>query len=590
MKNKILNLFIVAIVCCLLVSCNKEQKKDKIEYIPFKLDKEDNWGMLKPDGTVLFKDEFEGLPSFVVNGVFTVKDKNGLSVYRVSEKPKAIKGCEDLKDAGVMTEGIIPIVKKGERIKYVDINGKEKFTLNPYKNKEIIAVSSRFYDGLASFCNSDNKIGWINTSGKVVIEPKFDDISVQFNNGLAVAMKKEKDKEGKEKYVSYIIDKSGKEKKKLSSDTDVKSIYEDGRFIATIGEKEKRIVFLDKDGNITKKFASKVRKINKVTKDLYIYEDDNMKWGINNSKDETIIRAKYENLQYINDNKFLVEKDNGKFVIINKNDDKIKEFDDYEGMMYFEDLGIIIAGNRNDKIELINLEGELISKDDYFCEIQEENKGVLSDYFNVEELSNKITSYVSQQGIGNIKLGDNVSRLLSERTPYSYKNETSAIIYNSESGVEDGNKYHFSTYIYSDVAIAQEQYSTEYYYGYAFKHYNGVAFNKSAKVFGINLLVRLYTSDNEKNVEKLSKSVRNIFAKKGYKTTYNGKLVFELTKDNSVIIVSQVDTKALEIILTTKDKRANLISNENFEKQNKEGVEKDKEQNEDFEEESDYAI
>ncbi|MBQ9254273.1 MAG: WG repeat-containing protein [Bacteroidales bacterium] len=583
MKNKILNLFIVAIVCCLLVSCNKEQKKDKIEYIPFKLDEEDNWGMLKPDGTVLFKDEFEGLPSFVVNGVFTVKDKNGLSVYRVSEKPKAIKGCEDLKDAGVMTEGIIPIVKKGERIKYVDINGKEKFTLNPYKNKEITAVSSRFYDGLASFCNSDNKIGWINTSGKVVIEPKFDDISVQFNNGLAVAMKKEKDKEGKEKYVSYIIDKNGKEKKKLSSDTYVKSIYEDGRFIATVGEKEKRIVFLDKDGNITKKIASKVRKINKVTKDLYIYEDDNMKWGINNSKDETIIRAKYENLQYINDNKFLAEKDNGKFVIINKNDDKIKEFDDYEGMMYFEDLGIIIAGNRNDKIELINLEGELISKDDYFCEIQEENKGVRSDYFNVEELSNKIASYVSQQGIGNIKLGDNVSRLLSERTPYSYKNETSAIIYNSESGVEDGNKYHFSTYIYSDVAIAQEQYSTEYYYGYAFRHYDGVAFNKSAKVFGINLLVRLYTSDNEKNVEKLSKSVRNIFAKKGYKTTYNGKLVFELTKDNSVIIVSQSHTKTLVITLLTKDKRTTLDSNEELEEIFKEGID-------DFAEDDGYPI
>ena len=583
MKNKILNLFIVAIVCCLLVSCNKEQKKDKIEYIPFKLDEEDNWGMLKPDGTVLFKDEFEGLPSFVVNGVFTVKDKNGLSVYRVSEKPKAIKGCEDLKDAGVMTEGIIPIVKKGERIKYVDINGKEKFTLNPYKNKEITAVSSRFYDGLASFCNSDNKIGWINTSGKVVIEPKFDDISVQFNNGLAVAMKKEKDKEGKEKYVSYIIDKNGKEKKKLSSDTYVKSIYEDGRFIATVGEKEKRIVFLDKDGNITKKIASKVRKINKVTKDLYIYEDDNMKWGINNSKDETIIRAKYENLQYINDNKFLAEKDNGKFVIINKNDDKIKEFDDYEGMMYFEDLGIIIAGNRNDKIELINLEGELISKDDYFCEIQEENKGVRSDYFNVEELSNKIASYVSQQGIGNIKLGDNVSRLLSERTPYSYKNETSAIIYNSESGVEDGNKYHFSKYIYSDVAIAQEQYSTEYYYGYAFRHYDGVAFNKSAKVFGINLLVRLYTSDNEKNVEKLSKSVRNIFAKKGYKTTYNGKLVFELTKDNSVIIVSQSHTKTLVITLLTKDKRTTLDSNEELEEIFKEGID-------DFAEDDGYPI
>ena len=212
MKSRLF-LFLMSIVTvCLFLSCSKETKNYTIEYIPYKMDKDDNWGMLKPDGTPLFKDEFEGTPSVVINGVFTVTDKNGVSVYTVGEKPKPIKDCENLKSAGIMSEGIIPIVKKGERIKYIDINGKEKFTLMPYKNKEIEEVSSKFYEGLALIRTSENKYGWINNKGKVVIEPKYAGFYVYFSNGVAIMLKKTKDKEGKEKYIKVIIDKSGKEK------------------------------------------------------------------------------------------------------------------------------------------------------------------------------------------------------------------------------------------------------------------------------------------------------------------------------------------------------------------------------------------
>lgn len=568
MKNRLFLFLISIVLVCLFLSCSKETKNYTIEYIPYKIDKEDNWGMLKPDGTPLFKDEFEGTPSVVINGVFTVTDKNGVSVYTVGEKPKPIKDCENLKSAGIMSEGVIPIVKKGERIKYIDINGKEKFTLMPYKNKEIEEVSSKFYEGLALIRTSENKYGWINNKGKVVIEPKYAGFYVYFSNGVAIMLKKTKDKEGKEKYIKVIIDKSGKEKGKLKEDIEILiPEYTEKGFVATMGEKESRVVLLDKEAKVTKRFPSKVRYIKEINKDIYIYKNKEGKWGINNNDDETLVRAKYLSISSLENGTFVAQKDNDKFVIINDNDDIIKEFEDYTEMGFLEDWNTIIAYNKNDKYELINPKGELISKEEYILGFYTPSY-VASDYFNVSALAKTISDYFIDNRVGDIELGQSVTNFLPENSsPYGYRNQNTLTVYSEKSGITSGNKFSLNTLVYTDSPIAMEKYRTEYYYGYAYDYYEGTQFNSSSKVCGIMLSVQLNTSENVSNIENLSKALKENFESKGYKTTDKGQYSFELAKGNKVIIVSPTAGDKLCVFLMKKDNRAMLKSRSEMEKQ-----------------------
>lgn len=559
-----LSQLLILIAICGFVSCNKESGKKDVDYIPFKLDKDDNWGMLKKDGTPLFKDEFENMPSLAYNGVFTVSSKKGVTVYTATDKPKAIKGCEDLKDAGIMSEGIIPIVKKGERIKFVDINGKEKFVLIPYKNKEIEEVSPCFYDGLAWIKLSDGKYGWVNTSGKVVVEPKYDGISAVFSDGLGIMEKEGEDKSGEEIITRYIINKSGKDIKKLPKDMEILSVYKDNRFVARTGRNEKRIVLLDRNGEIVKKFPSKVKNIIDIDSKYYIYSNDDDKCGMNDMKDETVIRAKYGIIISLKNGNYLAQKDSEKWLIIDNEDTKLKEFDDYTYMSYFNDWEIIMGYNKDNKVELLNLKGESISKEEYI--ISANNLSfVTSDYFNIGTVAQTIADYVSDNGIGEIQLGDNVATLMADESAYYYTNERSATIEHSKSGLKDGNKYSISLIINSNETIAERKYTYENYWGYTYQHYAGTEFNKKAKVNGLILNVLLYTSDKIKNIESLSSAVKDALAKKGFKLTKKESVSFEMEKGNNVALIfpnmsSNNQNPLLSICITTKERRKTLSS------------------------------
>lgn len=535
--------------------------KLKIEYLPFKSEKDENWGMIGADGKVLFKDEFDKnySVSSVINGVFNVTNKKGLvSVYTATEKPQIINGCEDLKDAGVMSEGIIPIVRKGERIKYVNGNGKEYFTLTPYKGHEIEEVSPVFHDKLAYIKTDEGKYGFINTSGKVVIGPKYDEVSV-FNDGYAWAVKKVKNKDNKEEDIYYIINKSGKEIKKLKKDINIESRYYNNYFLASMGEKDKQLVLLDKNGNIFKKFPSKITNINDYDNKTYIYKNKEDKWGINTMKDDkTIIRAKYDVI-YKTDNGYLAKK-NDKFLLIDEKDNKIKELDEsYEYVFYLDDWKNLIAIDKDEKCELLNLKGEEISKDSYILGLDGLSVGaVTSDYFDATSVAKLITDKITDTGIGNIHFNDNVFSLLPEyASPYSYSNKNTFQVYGSECGLPSGNKYSTALSIITNKAIAQEHYSYETYYYWTYKSYEGTYFNKDIKAEAFMSPVSVETSNAIKDLETLAKNIYSNMKAKGFKVIVSESgIASKLSKNGTFLyIVPLVDENStiLEIVLAKKD-------------------------------------
>lgn len=546
-KNRHFLLCVLIVACTLLFSCEQENKHSiKVDYLPFKMEKGERWGMLKPDGTALFKDEFEDTPSPCINGVFFIRNDKGFTLYTASEKPKPIKNCENLKYVGIMSEGIIPIVAKGERIKYVDINGNEKFTLKPYKNKEIIGVSPFFTDGLAVIETSDGKKGYINTLGEVVIEPKYDE-AYRFSFGRALVTK---EKDGESSEYRYIIDTKGNIIKKLGDNVELESPFDGKYFIAS---KDERVVLLNDKGEITKKFPSKVKEVQQVLKnDSYIYLNDENEYGVNDKNDEIIIRAKYKHVRPLENNYYLViyynSNDEYKINIIDNEGNIVKELDDYTDIIYgggnvWAEYGIdefwnnvFIGRTEGNKYELMDLEGELISKEEYIIDMDENyffdvDDLIESDYFDGNGMADNIVSSIKDNSIGNIYLGTNLSDILTDQSVYNYEKQ---ILFNDISS--DECNINLGNGIISQVTTISVIPINDYYFNYN----NAI---QSAKIEIIALGCQLFEEEEEdriKNTETLIRIVKDKLINTGYKVVNKGKYAFELSKENRTLIITPV--------------------------------------------------
>ncbi len=106
--------------------------------------------------------------------------------------------------AGNFQEGVAPVQRYhssnelGPQTEYIDSTGSVIFKVNGY--------GKEFYDGFAQVVvrkRASRIHGYINKSGKIVIEPRFGDAS-QFSNGLAAVRTKRMNKYGKDGSWGYI--------------------------------------------------------------------------------------------------------------------------------------------------------------------------------------------------------------------------------------------------------------------------------------------------------------------------------------------------------------------------------------------------
>ena len=511
MKKRTLMIGFVISMLGLLTSCGggSNQKGLTADYIPFKMDKEDNWGLMDKNFKPLFSDEFEGKISPAYDGVFSVQTEDRYALYKAEEKPSLIAGCDDLLYAGIMSEGVIPIVKENSRITYVDKSGKEKFTLMPHNGKEIIEVMPSFTYGKAVIKTEDNKQGVINSSGKVIVEPKYD--AVEIRDGFMLAMNYEKTEENKEQTNIILLDNSGKEVKTFKDRKirDINVSFIDGTFVlySHNDEGEKTLYLMDKAGKELKKYSTKKSEPIMIFDDYYTYYDDG-KHGIRNrDNDEIIIRAKYDVLFPVEDNLFLASR-NDKLSLINLKDEVIKSFgDEYEQMLplnlnistlglMFPNWDYLIAEVDNNLVTFLNFKGEKISNNEYIVDFGQEYR-IYSDYFNAAEVGQKLSDLIVKEYIP--KFGKNI-------TEYTTSNANG---YQNNQGVKiDVNPFYktsISCYLFSYEQIAVMNNSWMYEY------------NPNALVNGFKLTLRLsYKENAEELVAEIAKSLYDSLTKNGY--------------------------------------------------------------------------
>lgn len=521
---------------CVACATSCGSRTEEITYLPVKMEKNGSWGMVGPDGKMLFEDEFKNEPSPVLNGVFTVREGDGLSVYLADEKPRVIGDLEDLKYAGGMSEGVIPVVRKGERICYYNKDGKLKFTLDPVNGMEITSVSGIFHDGRAIICNEEGKYGVIDSDGKVIVEPKYHYIA-EYRDGLAIAKHDNSDDEEDLEY--EFINRSGEVKAKITG-YNLYSTFYSGYILA---KKKDNYGLINKDGEFNK-LSGKVKGVD-MWNDKYVVFQGEDGHGVMTHDGEIVIRPKYRSVTILNNGKFLAYSNNKKFYLVNKNDEREMEFEDVKTLVSFGEVidfqyGLkckfgLIGGDDDHELYFYNEKGETLNKNEYYsigADLWRLTETVASDYFNVQGAADKFVEPLTANGYDGKELNKPIYKYLTGAA------EDNKYVRTVDLTGKTGLKYSISGFaLSSEYAVKSEPvYTTNTFYGYSyqsFSHYS-YSWDTSAKVDAIVVYLNISTDGFYSQTKD---AIVDAMKAKGYKVSASTKAYAILRNGNVYAIL-----------------------------------------------------
>ncbi len=349
-----------------------------------------------------------------------MEESDGYTVYSASgNKPTVIGGLERLKSVGYMEDGLIPVTFPNSRISVVDQHGSKKFELTPIKNQEVVACANGYSDGLLRVVLEDDKVGYVDDKGKVVIQPKYDR-GADFREGLAVVAVRDADS-GDLEYL--VINKSGEKQFALKDGYEpVGWPFYEGKLLV---QNEDRYYFFDKKGEKTK-LSSKFKSILNYMDNYILFLNDDGLYGVGDMEGEIIIRPKYSYLEFLGDDEFLAQKEgeSDTYVLLDKNGEVKKELD-YKEILYLEEFGYFAKDGRT--YSLLNDKLESKCKEDIY-EIalsKSPSYQVSTDYFDVSGVANSIVGMIGADGMDNYRLGATANQVMSGKEPsdYTYKSE-----------------------------------------------------------------------------------------------------------------------------------------------------------------------
>lgn len=279
---------------------NSNSITSDIDGIPYKSSEKGKWGMLRPDGKILFDEEFKDVPTMARNGRFMVKNGNGLwEIYTATANPEKI-GDEYI-SIGEFYNGVAPAVKKNEHISLIDKDGNVIAVLDKSGSKSITRMEN-FHYGYA-IIEADDAVGIVNTKGDILLEAKkyCKIYHVAPQRFLALDMKY-KEEEDIHNFVFDVIDPVGNQKGRIKmSKYDDIAVLADGYIgIEQTSDGEKLYGIMDLDGNVILKPTSKIRGLSDFRDGKFIFSNGDC-LGVRNIKDEVLIRAKYDGIVWATD-------------------------------------------------------------------------------------------------------------------------------------------------------------------------------------------------------------------------------------------------------------------------------------------------
>lgn len=525
MKLKINGL--VAIVCLLLfASCNQENDGNeiKVDLLPVKLSDNGKWSMVDNKGNVRYEDEFQSTPSAAIEGVFTAKEKKGYTLYITGDKkPEEMPECSELKSAGYMQSGLMPITRKNARITVIDKSGKDKFELKPINGHEIVECNIAFFDGMLAFRTDEDKWGFYSDKGEVAIKPKYDMVE-PFSEGKAVVIKKV-DNNGETKMRLSVIDKSGKELFSIKDKYELESqVFEHGWLVA---KNDDKIVLIDEKGEITR-LSGRVKEATPVSKDMIIFGNDDDQCGLMKIDGEILIRAKYKYITKGDGDVYYCIKDNKETVVLNSKNEETATLD-FEAL-YFKSFDCCL-GKDGDNYEILDSKYKPLGDDFEDISIRESLcYTISSDYFDYGSVVSTVTGQFDE-ALKEYPLNAAVSQVMAgeNAADFSYSNEYSP---------KDMEKelFNLSTKVYVTFSKAMIKYSIDSY------SYDGRwIWNPDATVLTVGVT---YTCEHSIKLSN-HKEMVNVYTKKGFSIVKEGMM------ENSYAALLKKDTQNIMVITTS---------------------------------------
>lgn len=556
----------------LLGGCQSSDTSSLVEYIPFKSDKDNNWGLISPEGKVLFDDEFESLPTLVTKGRFFVQSKDGYELYAAEEKPKQV--CNTVwKEACIFIEDVAPAVEKGKCITLIDRNGKVVKEIDKLNNKVVTSMTN-FTGGLSVYCTIEGYYGLVNPSGKVVADAEYSRLLLS-QDGVAVGINKKYEAEAKQnekdKIHYTVIDPSGKAIADISGKKvdEISGYYHDGLMVASVktDEDEVKCGLLNLKGEWEVKPSIKVKHIGEWRGKNMTFLNDEGKYGVMTFDGEVLIRAKYDGLFFIDD-KTLAAYDNHKdseesWKLINLEGEQVGE-DTFSGL-FSTGLGksenLLVSIEEND-YGFMSKGGKYVdlpkNLDIYDISLNEGCYTVESDYVDFAELVNALK--ITATGLDGYTLGAGAEATVKEAasrdsdisTDPSNYNYRSSISYSKDFKVANaGIQIQFDNNIATDI----KQTVTENFYGYLYSYEKVVGQKFSnAKVTMIGASFSTNSGKLEGKGKDFYKAAAAKFKQLGKTVkSNNNAIIVDLGKGNYGIAIYTGEEVALGVYTGSKD-------------------------------------
>ena len=379
----------------MLSACNSKDQDHEVECLPFQESEDVYWGMIGTDGTVLFSEEFKNQPTWVINGRFLVKNSDDLWEYYTAEStPKKIGGeyCQ----AGMFYEDVAPVVEKGKPIQLIDKDGNVKATLDKINGKTVSECKN--YCGGLMAVKIDGLWGAVDTSGRLIIEPKYYFMDISKNGNMLVSEEKYRDKDFPDK-VFTVLSRNGQglSSIKMSKYETLLTIYtnylhrdyvlDDAVIPMVKKEKEQLPGILGLDGEWIMRPSSKVKQVFAIRKDKIIFSDGE-KWGLMDITGKELIRPKFNILWFLDNDVLCGEKSKGDgFMLYTLEGEKLGNEAIKSPMLFFDAEHAFAEVSDHDYV-LINKKGEelKLSADIYKIGLSYADNSFESDYVDFADL------------------------------------------------------------------------------------------------------------------------------------------------------------------------------------------------------------
>lgn len=349
-------------VTALAMGCSGKESKDpasepdkfaddsmRVEYLPACLEDDGPWGLYGLNGQRKYPDlDFRLQPTAVLNGYFAVREHTGYKVYRAGTRPAAVPGADSLYSAGAMSEGLMPVSHRNERITLIDGQGNVKATFMPVGNDEIVSTGTTFSEGLIMITDRNQNIGYADREARVVIAPQY---NFAFNFGSGVAPVSTSLTKGNQ---FTLIDRTGKTVFTYPTEDKVLAfnVYGMSESIDPAG----RISIYDKTGKKLLLLPETVKGVTRFSDRFLVYVTFENTWGVMDIGGKDIFKPVYRYIGMTDDSDFILQTDSGIILADEKGNELFRFADSYRSVIEAGRFGYI--AETGGKFVMLNRQGQ----------------------------------------------------------------------------------------------------------------------------------------------------------------------------------------------------------------------------------------